>query len=496
MKRDLSQSLLRAHSRGSLSRLMFEAEQCNGVTVSHDRSLAFRLVQCAVFLCRLITPFSYVYLLSQCVQPLDPARFPGGPVMYAVFLLWMLAEALFFPYYYYLFTQLNLPNEDLQHLARDAESRRKLVTQALQALVASGREGGEAPEAYVRRAVQGWFLDQPLVKVHFGNMAAWTAWAFFGKDVRHMDLQETRENNEIVRHIEACAQWKFAPGFNADIPSLRLNLDPVFATQRPFVFYACIFFVNRIAHLLLYLQGFRREDSCCSAAQNIYRRPAASASSSGSGKLPVVFVHGIGVGFAHYLYLLRQLPGDSDVFLVEWPYVTMQMATRGPTIDEAVQGVVRTLGMYGHQQAAFVAHSLGSSLVSWMLHDPLAARCVASTVLIDPIIFLLCDPTVASVFVYKDPSKTVDLLMHFFLSRELFISNALSRHFAWSHNILFVEDMLNNKPCCTAYRHLVVPTGSVDGTMTTAGSLPETAVHHRTHNKVEHTVSLSLCLLI
>ena len=30
------------------------------------------------------------------------------------------------------------------------------------------------------------------------------------------------------------------------------------------------------------------------------------------------------------------------------------------------------------------------------------------------------------------------------LNRELFIANALSRHFAWSQNIMFVEDFLSN----------------------------------------------------
>eukprot|EP01031_Cornospumella_fuschlensis_P032819 gene32819-39679_t len=475
MKRDLSQSLLRAHSRGSLSRLMFEAELCNGVSLSHNSSLAFRLVQFAVFICRVVTPLSYAYLLSQIFYPLDPGEFPGGHLVYAVFSLWMVAEALFFPYYCYLFTQLNMPNEDLLHLASDTESRRKLVTQSFQALLASGRESDEAPEVYVRKAVQGWFLDQPLVKVHFGNVAAWTGWAFFGKDVRHMSIEETRENNEIVQYIETCARWKFAPGFNADVPSLRLNLDPVFATQRPFVFYASIFLVHGVVHWLLFLAGFRREGSCCSATQNIYHRPRRTGSSDGEGKtvnrLPVVFVHGIGVGFVHYLYLFRQLPRDSDVFLVEWPYVTMRMATKGPRAHEAVQSVLRALNMHGHQRATFIAHSLGTSLVSWMLHDAAAAQCVASSVLIDPIIFLLCDPTVASVFVYKDPSKTLDLLMHFFLSRDLFISNALSRHFAWSHNILFVEDMLNNKPCCSS--------------RATAGS------HHAMQTTVEHTIVLA-----
>ena len=34
------------------------------------------------------------------------------------------------------------------------------------------------------------------------------------------------------------------------------------------------------------------------------------------------------------------------------------------------------------------------------------------------------------------------------LNRELFIANGLSRHFSWSHNIMFVEDLYNSNACC------------------------------------------------
>eukprot|EP01036_Dinobryon_divergens_P026420 gene26420-35069_t len=36
---------------------------------------------------------------------------------------------------------------------------------------------------------------------------------------------------------------------------------------------------------------------------------------------------------------------------------------------------------------------------------------VGSSLLLDPVIFLLCDPTVATMFVYKDPSNALDLLI-------------------------------------------------------------------------------------
>lgn len=51
-----------------------------------------------------------------------------------------------------------------------------------------------------------------------------------------------------------------------------------------------------------------------------------------------------------------------------------------------------------------------------MLHSP-SAHLVASSILIDPVTFLLCDPTVATSFVYNDPETALDMLMHFFVSR-------------------------------------------------------------------------------
>jgi hypothetical protein len=42
-------------------------------------------------------------------------------------------------------------------------------------------------------------------------------------------------------------------------------------------------------------------------------------------------------------------------------------------------------------------------------------------------------------------------------SRELFISYALSRHYSWSDGILFVEEFLNNKPCCQKHCQFILP---------------------------------------
>jgi hypothetical protein len=94
--------------------------------------------------------------------------------------------------------------------------------------------------------------------------------------------------------------------------------------------------------------------------------------------------------------------------------------------------------LYG---ACFVAHSLGTAAVSWMLHNKKVRDFVHSTVLIDPVTFLLSQPKVCATYVHPDPKCTGTYISSYILARELYISNALSRHFNWSENAIFLEDL-------------------------------------------------------
>eukprot|EP01038_Epipyxis_sp_PR26KG_P009700 gene9700-13057_t len=436
-------SILRAHSRGSFERLVFESEHSLGGG-SPDRSLVFRFAQLVVVLLRSITPLSYLYITYLILFQVTAEKMGLGLIVYYCLLLWSLAEAVFFLYYYNLFTKLSKRNPRLNHFASDTESRLKLVSNCFYALKASCKDGSGS-EKYLRKVIEGWFLDLPIIQIYKGNFASWTSWAFFGKDIRELSSDEKKENDEIIDFVEKEAQWKFPEGFSSEIPAARLDLDPIFATQRPFLFYAVIWLVNSITHIVLWLWGFKRlpQFDTTTHSQAVYMRKKSVVASNQNSSVPIIFVHGIGIGFAHYLGLLFSLPTEVDVFLIEWPHVAMQMATTSPSAEESVDLVIRLLNHFNHSQVSIVAHSLGTVLLSWLLHDKRVVERVVSSVLLDPVSFLLCDPKVATSFVYKDPTNTLDFLMHFFLSRELFIANALSRHFAWSKNIMFVEDFKN-----------------------------------------------------
>jgi hypothetical protein len=158
--------------------------------------------------------------------------------------------------------------------------------------------------------MEGWFLDLPLAQIHHEDVAAWTAWAFFGLNVSAMSLEQRVENDTYVTFLEQKTDWTFPPGFSpTGAPSARLNLDPVFATQRPLVYYVDIALVNVLTHVGLKGLGFKHlpEFDTPSHSQSIYHRvkeiPPGEEDKYINRKtkpLPIVFVHGIGIAYPHY----------------------------------------------------------------------------------------------------------------------------------------------------------------------------------------------------
>lgn len=189
-----------------------------------------------------------------------------------------------------------------------------------------------------------------------------------------------------------------------------------------------------------------------------------------------------------------------DVYM----YECVQMASSAPGIEESVHSLLSLLDQDKHAKVCLVAHSLGCSFVSWVLHHPIACTRVSATVLIDPVVFLLCDPTVATTVVYKEHANTLDFLMHFFVARELFIANALSRHFNWSHNILFVEDLsavdskdVNAYSPCVSGKSAITASGDPSFTDSDSGCSDDSVDAPVQQLQNRHTVSktfTSVCL--
>lgn len=115
-----------------------------------------------------------------------------------VYFAWMVCEVFFLPYYYMLYQRLHEANDDLSHFANEKGERMKLVVDCFtvtasdctitrlksssfsirKALRAASQHGSTMPHEYVRKVIEGWFLDTPLIKVRRGNFLSWTGWPF------------------------------------------------------------------------------------------------------------------------------------------------------------------------------------------------------------------------------------------------------------------------------------------------------------------------------
>jgi pimeloyl-ACP methyl ester carboxylesterase len=97
-------------------------------------------------------------------------------------------------------------------------------------------------------------------------------------------------------------------------------------------------------------------------------------------------------------------------------------------------------------RANFIGHSLGTAFCAMMANN---SKCVESLILLDPIVFLTFNSKLAYSFVYRHPGKNVssranEYLVHWLVSRELYISNYISRHFVWHQCIIWPDKLPQN----------------------------------------------------
>lgn len=264
------------------------------------------------------------------------------------------------------------------------------------------------------------------------------AWAFFAKPLETVleDETATEELYWMIDHFAAKFMLDIKPGYDEDIVAFRLTLDPVQAYHRPLAFYVFIMSMTYITSLILKAWGLRRFGPDIQSSLSLWwsdshqQQPNNNNAQSESivywfkdgdrSKKPIVFIHGIGPGFLPYIKFVHNLLHlGAPVFCVEQPHVAMRCIEQVPTMQDTVRDIERMLHHHGFHDAVFVAHSLGTGVVSWAVqHIP---KSVAAMVLLDPICFMLHYKDICVNFVYRIP-KTASEVSHL---RYLFCSFCL-----------------------------------------------------------------------
>jgi pimeloyl-ACP methyl ester carboxylesterase len=205
-----------------------------------------------------------------------------------------------------------------------------------------------------------------------------------------------------------------------------------------------------------YLALFSRPSSDTVTNIPYWYRPHRS-----STKLPILFIHGIGIGLYPYIAFLRELAAqDPDVGILAIEILPISMHITAPPLerDAMCAAITRILDAHGLHRVVVAGHSYGTVIAAHLLHkqqgtainsqtssdDTTNDPTIAAMLLIDPIPFLLHHPAVAYNFVYRNPQHANEWQLWYFASRDADIARALARHFFWFENILFKEDVMGD----------------------------------------------------
>ena len=163
------------------------------------------------------------------------------------------------------------------------------------------------------------------------------------------------------------------------------------------------------------------------------------------GRIPIIFVHGIGIGLVAYMPLIDALlKTGRAIFLPEIPYVSGFRPWQGPNsvLQPAVVCSTMTamLATHGYLRGAFMGHSYGTSWLSYMCKY--APTVVAALQFLDPICFCLHVPRLTKRFVYHRPDPG---MVSYFVRTDLIVNWTIQRSFPWAWINLFVEQI--HVPC-------------------------------------------------
>jgi hypothetical protein len=371
-----------------------------------------------------------------------------APLLINWFLVEISFAVIFYAFLLPRFQKLS-PPEDYRDYARD---RRQLLIRILERHERVCRSSNTPLIPTIRAYVKEYFHpSDPLQQVpedfwpRKGDMDQFFAWAFFGKHRDDLEEWMLTDMGRMYATFEARYGLVFDEGVTPDMKPMRLTLDPLDPSYRPFLIYFVFWLLKFMASLLLRGVGFYYCQT--SGGLRYWYRPGRPSTEPQSA-LPLLFLHGIAPGgVALYLPMLFFLGRDGRPLLFfENPSISFDIQWSPPPNERETtagvwEAVDRHLGSSCH--VSLVGHSFGSCPITWLIHSSQAKARIRQIVLVDPVSILLSEPDVMCNFLYA--RETLQKRPRYrkigVVSNEIFTENYLRRHFAWYNSELWLEDL-------------------------------------------------------
>ncbi|RYP47620.1 hypothetical protein DL768_006349 [Monosporascus sp. mg162] len=254
-------------------------------------------IRTSIFLLHLVAPLSTLYSLARGF-----VRFPVD--IPRILEIWLALEAVF---YLVVYIPLNL------YLQRAASHPPTLCRNDRRILFRRCHNNLPDPDRYLRK----WFRDAPAAEVKRENVKDFFRWAFL--NTAEPDPAYDEELEEYVGDMEKMLGRNLEPG-RGNAKCLRLTLDKVEMLHRSLTWYLCVFIVDAVVSGYLRHHSFDFHRTSCLAVfpprpfglfgvhyssakcLTYWHRPHTS-----NTRLPILFIHGIGVGLYPYTEFLVEL---------------------------------------------------------------------------------------------------------------------------------------------------------------------------------------------
>ncbi|KAF8165274.1 hypothetical protein B0H34DRAFT_649014 [Crassisporium funariophilum] len=330
-----------------------------------------------------------------------------------------------------------------------------------------------------RHCLRTWFCKAPWSSIKRLEIQKWLYWAMYNTEMPAMDAIPPTQRAALEASLELLQKrvgCKVEDGANPAIVPMRITIDKTSITWRPLTYYLLVGSVNWTLRKR-YTKWWNIQHGCSNGIEYLLRMPLTEWDPLTSPR-PIVFIHGLGLGLLQYHGLISDLvkafPGrpiliplqpqiSQDFFHRDFlnPLNRHQMAKGMAELLEKLGWV--TLGAENEKArnmecedekdamsvsfeesqrgVTLLSHSNGSYTHAWMLKG--YPEIIARSCFVDPVTFCSWEGDVCYNFFYRPAKTGIELLMRYFVASEIGVSNLLQRHFCWTSNSLWFEEIPN-----------------------------------------------------
>lgn len=281
-----------------------------------------------------------------------------------------------------------------------------------------------------------------------GNLEEWVA-HYFLRDARPASMTR-REKEELDRLVDMVLDsfglLQLPGGSNPAVKCHKLVTDPLNVNHRPLWMYGCTSVLcPLITNQVMTALGFERERIGGLVYWKRGCRKDVQPAADVTGQMPLVFVHGLGVGLVPYYLLLYRLSQrhSGEFFVPEFPFLAMAPWENVPSAREVVAQMQDMLMANGHTAAHFAGHSFGAVVIGWVMK--MSPSSVIITTLMEPANFLLMKSDSLCTLLHGIPKTCYEKFIQFCAFRELFTMNLLCRNTFWEQSSIWPEEI--HVPC-------------------------------------------------